>query len=318
MERNGFNDATNEVVTSAPSPKGAPAKGSLATRELNEIHEEIRHLRLELERLQALQRSPQADDDDLGDEAGDEQSDDSQPGSPADHAARRWRPVHLIIAAALVAGLCVGAYRFWNYLQSYQSTDDAQMNGYLDPISSRINGTVTAVYVNNDQRVQKGQLLVQLDPSDYQVAAEQARAQLAQAEANFNSVRQQYVSAVATIHQAQAQNYLAQRNAQRYAELRKLKVIAPSAYDQYYATARADAATVKVDKAAAASAQRTIASRQAQVKEARAVFDQAKLNLTYTRVTAPANGIIGNRSVELGQQVQPGQSLMALTQMNEL
>ncbi len=95
--------------------------------------------------------------------------------------------------------------KFWNYLQSYQSTDDAQVNGYLDPINSCINGTVTAVYVNNDQRVKKGQLLVQLDSRDYQVAVEQARAQRAQAEADLNSARRQYVSAVATIHQAQAQ-----------------------------------------------------------------------------------------------------------------
>ena len=206
--------------------------------------------------------------------------------------------------------------RCWNYLQSYEDTDDAQVDGYLDPISSRISGTVIAVYVNNNQRVQAGQLLIQLDPRDYQVAIEQAQAQLAQAQADLNAARQQYVSAVATIHQAQAQNYLAQRNAQRFAELLRLQVVAQSDFDQYYATARADAATVKVDEAAAASVQRTIGSREAQVQQDQAALDQAELNLSYTRITAPASGIIGNRSAQLGQRVQPGQSLMALTQMN--
>ncbi len=73
---------------------------------------------------------------------------------------------------------------------------------------------------------------------------------------------------------------------------------------------------MKVDEAAAASVQRTIGSREAQVQQDQAALDQAELNLSYTRITAPASGIIGNRSAQLGQRVQPGQSLMALTQMN--
>jgi len=162
--------------------------------------------------------------------------------------------------------------------------------------------------------VKTGQLLVQLDPRDYQVAVEQARAQLAQAQAEVNSARQQYVAAVATVRQAEAQNYLAERNAQRYTQLIKLKVVSQSEFDQYDATARTQAATVKTDEAAAASALRTIASRQAQVQAAQAALDQTELNLSYTRITAPADGIIGNRSAQLGQRIQPGQSLMALTQ----
>jgi membrane fusion protein (multidrug efflux system) len=108
--------------------------------------------------------------------------------------------------------------------------------------------------------------------------------------------------------------YLAQRNAQRYSQLIKANVVSQSEFDQYDVTARAQAATVKTDEAAAASAQRTIVSREAQVQGAQAALDQAELNLSYTRITAPADGVIGNRSAELGQRVQPGQSLMALTQ----
>jgi len=201
-----------------------------------------------------------------------------------------------------------------NYLDSYQAADDAQVDGYLDPISSRINRTINAVYVDDNQSVKAGQLLIQLDPNDYQVALEQARAQLAQAEADLNSARQQYVSAVATVRQDEAQNYLAQRNAQRYSELIKQEVVSQSEFDQYDATARAQDATVRRDQAAAASAQRTIASKEAQVKQAQANLDQAGLNVSYTRIIAPADGIVGNRSAQLGQRVQPAQSLMALTQ----
>jgi membrane fusion protein (multidrug efflux system) len=113
----------------------------------------------------------------------------------------------------LVAILSVGGFHFWNYLESFQDTDDAQVDGYLDPLSSRINGTISAVYVDNNQSVKAGQLLVQLDPRDYQVAVEQARAQLAQARAEVNSTRQQYVAAVATVRQADAVSRPAQRAA---------------------------------------------------------------------------------------------------------
>jgi membrane fusion protein, multidrug efflux system len=280
------------------------------------IGQQLAWLRAKLERLEALQRTRQERNFDFVDEAEEEQNHDPPIDDLPERTTPRPRRTRLILAALPAALLCLGGLKCWHYLQSYQSTDDAQVDGYLDPISSRINGTVTAVYVNNNQTVKEGQLLAQLDPRDYQVAVEQAEAQLAQSVADLKSARQQYISAVATIRQGEAQNYLAQRNRERYAKLMELRVVAQSEFDQYDATARADAATVQVDKAVAASAQRTTASRAAQVQQAQAALVQAELNLSYTRITAPANGIIGNRSAQLGQRVQPGQTLMALTQMN--
>ncbi len=163
-------------------------------------------------------------------------------------------------------------------------------------------------------RLKRASFSFSSNPSDYQVALDQAGAQLAQAEADLNSARQQYVSAGATVNQDEAQNYLAQRNAQRYSQLIKQQIVSQSEFDQFDATARAQDATVKRDQAAAGSAERIIASKEALVKQAQANVDQAGLNLSYTRIVAPADGIIGNRSAQLGQRVQPGQSLMALTQ----
>jgi membrane fusion protein (multidrug efflux system) len=278
------------------------------------LQDEIRRLRLQLERLEAFQQTPQSHEPDSADEASTD-SDAEHPNNPAEPNQARYRsPMRMALVAILAVVLSVGGLQFWKYLRSYQNTDDAEVDGYLDPVSSRINGTINAVYVDNNQSVKAGQLLVQLDPNDYQVALEQARAQVAQAEADLNSARQQYVSAVATVRQDEAQNYLAQRNAQRYSQLIKQQVVSQSEFDQYDATARAQDATVKRDQAAAASAQRTIASKEAQVKQAQANLDQAGLNLSYTRIIAPADGIIGNRSAQLGQRVQPAQSLMALTQ----
>jgi membrane fusion protein (multidrug efflux system) len=97
--------------------------------------------------------------------------------------------MRMALVAILAVVLSVGGFLLWKYVQSYQNTDDAEVDGYLDPISTRINRTVSAVYVDNNQSVKAGRVLVQLDPQDYQVAVEQARAQLAQAQADLKSAR---------------------------------------------------------------------------------------------------------------------------------
>ncbi|HKD66533.1 MAG TPA: HlyD family secretion protein [Candidatus Binataceae bacterium] len=260
--------------------------------------------------------------DDDQDRSSEEGISDSGAGGPSRPSrvigALRHRPVLLAMLLVSLIVLTFGGFRLRNYIESYESTDDAQVDAHISPISSRISGTITGVYVEDNQRVKAGQLLVQFDVRDYQVAVEQARAQLAQASADVNSARQQYASALAKIGQARARNYEAQRDQQRYSTLLRLGVVSQAEYDQYHANAGVQNADVQADQADAASAWRTIASREAQLKAAQARLDQAILNLGYTRITAPADGIIGKRTGELGQRVDPGQSLMALTQVNDL
>ena len=225
---------TSARETSAPESEG-------------DVDGQIRELRLQLERLEASRQMPQSANLDLAEEPSGADEESDRPDNPATNQQplRRWSPIRVLLMALVAAVLCIGGFQFWNYLESYENTDDAQVNGYLDPISSRINGTISAVHVDDNQEVKAGQLLIQLDPSDYQVAVEQARAQLAQAQADLNSASQQYVSAVATVRQADAQNYLAQRNAHRFEELVRLNVVSQSEWDQVDATARAQDATVK-------------------------------------------------------------------------
>ena len=129
------------------------------------------------------------------------------------------RPVRLILALVVAAILCAGGLRFWNYLQSYESTDDAEIDGHLDPISTRIDGTVVHVYVENTYHVKKGQALVDLDPRDYQVAVENAAANLAQAEQGVKAAQQNYDLSVANLAAAVATNAKAQVDVARYREL---------------------------------------------------------------------------------------------------
>src|ERR1700685_2553285 len=94
-------------------------------------------------------------------------------------------PMTTIAIPILLVALVVGGWFLWGYLQSYESTDDAQVDGHVNAISSRISGTVTAIYVEHNQSVDRGKLAVELDPRDYEVALSQQEANLAQAKANL-------------------------------------------------------------------------------------------------------------------------------------
>jgi membrane fusion protein (multidrug efflux system) len=233
-------------------------------------------------------------------------------------ASRLRRPLLAILAMVAAVAVIAGANQLWRYLTSFESTDDAQIEGYIDPVSSRVNGTVVRVTVDDNQSVKTGEILVQLDPRDNQVAAEQARANLVQAEAQVNVARQNYAAAQAQLRQAEAADVRAQHDARRYRALLDEKVASEEQYDQYVSAAAVSAATVEADRASMGGAQRMIASKQADVLASRAMLDQALLNLSYTDIKAPADGIVGKRTVQLGQRVEPGEQLLALTQIDRV
>ena len=219
-----------------------------------------------------------------------------------------------VLLALLILALGAISPFAWNYVQSYESTDDAQIDGHIDPLSSRIDGTVIAVHAEDDDRVTKGELLVEIDPRDYEVAVEQARARVELALAQVASAKQDYDAALANVREADATNYKAQRDAQRYIALFKQEVVAQDQYDQYTSIAHVDAAKVDSAREAAESNLKTIAAREADADAAKAALDQALLNLSYTKIYAPANGIVGKRAVQLGSRIQPGQTLMFVTE----
>ncbi len=315
----------------------------------------------------------------------DKGKDDKEQKEPAPEKARHWVRENPIWALAGVVGLVVliiGTILLFRYLGSYESTDDAFVEGHTDPISPRINGFVTGVYVENTNHVKKGQLLVQLDARDYQVAKEQAGANLGQAEANVRAQapnvpltattqatqvinaqltvasslanvaasEERARSALADYHQAEANARNARNEEERYRLLVAKEEVSREQYDQRLTDDQGQAAAVAsrrdsyeaamraVTQAAAqldqsrqqlkqakqdlprqiAIQRETIEVRKANAKAALAQADQAELNLEYTRIYAPEDGIIGNKSVELATQVQAGQELFALTQTNDI
>src|SRR5579863_411847 len=114
---------------------------------------------------------------------------ESPPSPPAGTRPRRRRPWRILALIVVLIALGVGGYQLWKYLGTYESTDDAQIDGHVDAISARISGHVSEVLVEDAQVVNGGNILVKIDPRDYEVAVEQAEANLADAEASMRSSR---------------------------------------------------------------------------------------------------------------------------------
>ena len=217
---------------------------------------------------------------------------------------------NFLIGGLVLALLLVGGVLYYAHSQTYEDTDDAQVDGHMNPLASRVAGTIKAVYVEDNQFVAAGQSLVDLDPSDYEVALAQGKAQLAQAEAQFHGqqpnlpitvtsnsatvatseaqvmdadaavagAEQDHATAVAQLRQAEANNAKAQSDLVRYKQLIDKGEVAQSEYDQYDAAAKAQAATVVAQQAAVNSALKTIDQKRAQLNEKKASLQQAVQN----------------------------------------
>jgi membrane fusion protein, multidrug efflux system len=228
----------------------------------------------------------------------------------------RHRKLFLVILLLLIAAAV--AIAVWSYLSSYTDTDDAQIDGHISAVSSRINGTIAHVYVIDTQAVRKGQLLADIEPSDYVVAVEGARAKLAQAGAQVESAKADYQTALNKVTQDEATRAKAEYDVPRLAVLSAKGAARREDYEESMRVAKVARATVDEDRAGANAALKNIASREAAAKEAQADLDQALLNYGYTQITAPMNGVIGKKSVEPGDRVQPGESLLAVVRLDDV
>src|SRR6267142_2393749 len=219
------------------------------------------------------------------------------------------RTVFLIMGVVLL-GLVVVGIRRWIYSLSHVSTDNAQVDGHIVPILPTVGGYVREVRTDENRSVKAGDTLVVLDDRDYKARLGQAEADLAVALAG--------VSNRARVGQAEAQVAQAQANAEKaHADLERIKPLAEKDIVPKQALDAAEAAARSAD-AALAAAQAALLGADARVAAARAARDQAALNLSYTRITAPAEGVVSKKSVELGQLVQPGQPLMSLVPLSDV
>src|SRR3989475_4420726 len=211
--------------------------------------------------------------------------------------------------AFVIRGVVLGALggwgaRRWIFSLSHQSTDDAQVDGHIVPILPKVGGFVTEIRVDENQRVRVGDTLIVLDDRDYKVRLAQAEADLAVALAGVSN-RTRVGQAEAQVEQAQANAPKAPADPDRLRPLAEQDIVSQQQLDAAEAAARAA-------DAALAAAQAALVGADARVGAARAARDQAALNLSYARITAPASGVGSKKTVELGQLVQAGPPPMSL------
>src|SRR5665213_4327059 len=300
-----------------------------------------------------------------------------------------------IIGVIVLVILVGGGYYIWQEMQKTESTDDAEIDGNVIAISARVPGHVTEVTVEDNQMVNKGDVLVKLDPRDFEIAVERAKADLNNEIANLQtsrgdvplttattgsalngakSSRQEAAEAINYAEQqqsvAQARMSLAQANVKvaeanatkaaqdvaRYQALVAKDESSRQQYDQAVAASEAAKATVDAQKAAVVEAQHgvgaaavgveqakaklghaeaevqtaltgpqqvtitqsEVAVAQAKVAQRQADLDQALLNLQYTTIRAPINGIVGKKNINPGQNVAVGQQMMAIVPLDDL
>ena len=224
----------------------------------------------------------------------------------------------LVVLSLLGMTLFMTAPRLSRYLDAYESTDDAQVDGHIAPISARIAGTIARVNVQDTDFVKAGSLIALIDPRDAQTALASARANLEQARAQLGSARADHAASLSKVRQSEATEQQADNDADRYESLFKMGIVSNSEHDDKVRAAAVADANVESDRAGAQAADTVIASRDAAVNAAQAAVDQALLNVEYTRITAPMSGVVGKKTVEDGQHVAPGQLLLAIIPLDDI
>jgi membrane fusion protein (multidrug efflux system) len=231
----------------------------------------------------------------------------------------------LILAAMLIAGGIYG-WRWWTVGRFEETTDNAYVEADTAVIAPRIAGYVASVAVTDNQAVRVGDLLLTLDAHDYAAAAGKARADVAQARAGLVTVgattlteADTVVANRAEVEAARAQLAQARADLARIAPIYKQGFATKGTYDAAIAAAASRAADVaRAEAAMVAQSSRRVATAsqsggaRAQIAAADAAVQQAELNVSYTRVSSPIDGVVGNRSVHVGEYVKAGQRTMVI------
>ncbi|WP_445503926.1 HlyD family secretion protein [Microvirga sp. G4-2] len=247
-------------------------------------------------------------------------------------AKSRKKPV---IMAVLLAALGFGGYEgyhWWTDGRFMVSTDDAYVQADITILSAKVSGYVSSVAVTNNQSVKAGDLIAKIDDGDYRFALQTAKDKLATQQSAIERIGRQIEAGRASVAQADAQIAAAKAEAERAAsDYARQQQLARSDYTSRAALENAKAASdraeanVKSAQAALAAAKANVDVLSAQQTEARRVaaelqtgVEKAERDLSFTEIRAPADGVIGNKAVEVGTFVQPGARLAALVPLSSV
>lgn len=260
------------------------------------------------------------------------------------HSRKR---IAAFIILPLLMAIGAGILTFYlQYKKTHISTDDAFVDGRVHAIASKIPGTVKAIHVKDNQFVKKGALILEMDPMDYEVRVKEAQAGLETEKAKLSEIRdrvdtvkKQLREIIASLEQARANFELQEANLQqaeidlkRAEYLLKKEVIPRESYDKTktsydVAVAQVKAArerikqleaSLETQRAVIKQTESSLIPQHAQIQQKDAISKGAELNKSYTKIYTPSDGYIAKRSVEIGNQIQPGQSLMAVVPLDDI
>lgn len=260
-------------------------------------------------------------------------------------AKKKSKSFLIVLIALLIAGGWFGISKYM-HAQHHEETDDAQVEAHINPVIPKISGYVTEVRVKDNQRVKKGDTLLLLDDRDLQLRLEQAEAALGTAQSNLTSAQattnashaniatsEAAIGAVdAQIEAAKVNVWRTTQDYNRYANLIKDHSVTQQQFEQAQAakeTAEKQLLVLEQQKAQASRQTSAVASQSsatstqiglanASIKQRQVDVDDAKLNLSYTVVTAPADGIVSKVNVQEGQFLQAGQATFSIVQDNDI
>jgi membrane fusion protein (multidrug efflux system) len=231
------------------------------------------------------------------------------------------------VGALVLVGLTVGGTLYWLNARNFESTDDAAIDAYTTQMAPRVAGQVTRLLFADNQHVEAGQVLLLIDPRDYQAKVDQARGQQASAEAMLQQARAQVAvqqaavdQAAANVHVAEAELVQARQDYERYQKINP-NAVTRQQVEAATATFHADEAKLDASRQTVGGARAALQAAQAQVQAAQATLKQAEANtraaelqLSYCTIPAPVAGAVTHRTVSAGNYVNPGQALFALVQ----
>jgi membrane fusion protein, multidrug efflux system len=257
------------------------------------------------------------------------------PGHPSVTAILKGLRQHRIVAGAAAAILVLavaGTVYYLQYARFIISTDDAYVQADSTILASRISGYVSAVQVDDNQQVKAGQILARIDDRDYRAALDQARGNVQAAKAEVTDLQAQLAQqdaviarARATVAASQAALDIARINRTRAEKMAGIGFGSQQQSQEADARAREEVAGLERDRAALATAERSVDVLRAKVDQARALYQRAQamerraeLNVEYTTITAPIDGVVGARMLRVGQYVQAGTQLLAIVPLREI
>lgn len=261
-----------------------------------------------------------------GDKKDDAKKDgDDKPAEKKPPMSRGRKILYWFIGLCILAALIVAGVLYWLHARHFENTDDAFIDGYMSQVSAQVGGKVIDLKIVDNQLVKAGQVLLQIEPRDYQVRVVNAQAQRAQAAGQLDQAKAGLLQQQANLDQMQAQVRVAEADlGQQQSDLARFRAVDPKAVTRQQldttsaqtksAAARLDAARQAVEGARAQiEAQKSmIEAAGANVQVADAAIANANLQLSYTTVIAPQDGRITQRSVNLGNYANVGQALLAV------